>query len=564
MLNSAEYLVRSLIDEGLLTVAQVEQVKLAASEQGQSVESALGSLGLVTPRDIGLVKATLYEVPFVDIASYDIDIANAGLLPRGVAEKHQCFPLFVHGAVVTVGMADPLNIKAIDQVRHFIKGEIEAVLCVPEALASLMNKAYSLAPGSATDVPAAESSTARDLTTGEEPIVAAVNQIIADAAACGASDIHISPCEHELQLRYRIDGELQSRQGPPLSAHPGLVQRLKVMASLDLTQTRRPQDGKFRFTARGDNLDIRLSTIPTVCGENVVMRLLRPHGQILDFTDLGMPEDVIRGIEEIIEHPHGMLLVTGPTGSGKTSTLYTAVKKLNTPNRSIVTIEDPVEVRMHGIRQVQANPEIGLTFAGALRSILRQDPDIVLLGEIRDSETALIATQAALTGHFVLSTLHTNDAPGAVARLKDLGVPSFVVTSALLGVAAQRLVRRVCRECAAPAEPGELLRRRFGVLGTDDKFMRGGGCARCAGSGYRGRVGLYELLRMTPTLALEIERGATTNQLAALCAKEGMSPMWKDGLNKARAGITTLEEVSQAVAASELGEPGTALRLSAA
>lgn len=562
MINTSEYLVRSLLDEGLLNAGQVEQAKRAAAEQGIAVDEALSELGFVTPRDIGLVRATLLEVSFVDLASYDVDINNAKLLPRGVAEKHQAFPLFIQGDVVTVGMVDPLNIKAIDQVRQLIKAEIDAVLCVPESLASLISKAYSLTSGQATST-SSTNSAPLDLTTGEEPIVAAVNQIIADGAAAAASDIHISPCEHELQLRLRIDGELQARQGPPLSAHAGIVQRLKVMANLDLTQTRRPQDGKFRFNSRGETLDVRLSTIPTVCGENVVMRLLRPHGQILDFADLGMPEDAAAHVREIIERPYGMLLVTGPTGSGKTSTLYTAVKRLNTPSRNIVTIEDPVEIRMHGIRQVQAHAEIGLTFAGALRSILRQDPDVILLGEIRDAETALIATQASLTGHFVLSTLHTNDSAGAVARLKDLGVPSFVITSAVLGIMAQRLVRRVCRDCATPCEPEQPILRRFGLEGTDDKFMCGAGCARCAGSGFRGRIGVYELLRISPAVAMEIERSSGTAQLSAFAVKHGMTPMWKDGVNKARAGITSLDEVAQAVAAIDAEDAATNYRLSA-
>lgn len=553
MNGASEYLLRLLVDEGLVTAAGIEQAKRTATEKSIPLEEALCTLGLLSPRDLGLAKAVLCEVPFVDLAAYEIDIANARLLPRTVAEKHLAFPLFVQGATITVGMADPLNIKAIDQLRQLLRAEIEAVLCVPQALSGLISKAYSLASGVDSAGPAVEV-IARDLTTGEEPIVAAVNQIISDAASQGASDIHISPCEHELQLRYRIDGELQLRQGPPLSAHPAMIQRLKVMASLDLTQTRRPQDGKCRFTARGENLDIRLSIIPTVCGENAVMRLLRPHAQILDFSNLGIAPAVAGSIERLLDQPHGMLLVTGPTGSGKTSTLYTAVKKINSPNRNIVTIEDPVEIRMHGIRQVQVNAEIGMTFAGALRSILRQDPDVVLLGEIRDAETALIGTQASLTGHFVLSTLHTNDAAGAVARLKDLGVPSFVITSALLGVLAQRLVRRVCRDCTQPHTPDPALLRRFGVLGSDDKFMKGLGCSRCGGSGYRGRVGIYELLAMTPDLALEIERGATTNQLNAFAQRQGMFPMWRDGLDKARMGLTSLEEVARAVATSDLEE----------
>jgi len=330
--------------------------------------------------------------------------------------------------------------------------------------------------------------------------------------------------------------------------HPGLVQRLKVMAALDLTQTRRPQDGKFRFTHAGKPIDVRLSLIPTIYGENVVMRLLTSGTAIKDFHDLGMASDTIAQLETLITQPHGMLLVTGPTGSGKTTTLYTAIKKLNSPDRNVMTIEDPVEIRLPMVRQTQVNTEIGLTFAGSLRSILRQDPDVVLVGEIRDEETARIACQAALTGHFVLSTLHTNDAPGAIGRLRDMGCPPFAINAALAGVLGQRLLRSVCATCARPDQPDELLLRQFGIEGETEGLMRGAGCGKCMSSGYRGRVAATELFLMDRAMQELIEQNATTARIRSAAIHAGMRPMWKDGLEKARMGFTTLEEVGRVVA----------------
>lgn len=562
MIGSDDLLIRCLVEEGVVGEDAARAAALRARESGRGLEETLIDDGAVNSKQIALARAVLSECPFVDLDRYDIDIQNASLLPRGVAEKHLVFPLFAMDGVITVGMTDSMNLRAIDQLRQILKVELDTVLCEREALGALIRKAYSLVSGRESGEPTRARHTDAELTTGDEPIVAAVNQILLDAVTQSASDVHISPTERELQIRYRIDGELQDRQGPSMSAHAGVVQRLKVMAGLDLTQTRRPQDGKFRFERGSVQVDVRLSTLPTVCGENVVMRLLRPHSEILDFAELGMPEEVASRIESLIDRPYGMLLVTGPTGSGKTSTLYTAIKKLNTPDRNIITIEDPVEIRMHGVRQVQANAEIGLSFANALRSILRQDPDVVLVGEIRDQETAMIALQAALTGHMVLSTLHTNDAAGAIARLKDLGVPAFVVNSAVLGVIAQRLVRRVCADCAAPAAPDARLLARFGIHAADGQWLTGKGCARCGGSGFRGRVGVYELLPLEPEICAAIERGVSTKDLARIATESGMKPMWRDGLDKARQGLTTLEEVSKAVAGAELDAEDN-LRLSA-
>jgi type II secretory ATPase GspE/PulE/Tfp pilus assembly ATPase PilB-like protein len=447
-------------------------------------------------------------------------------------------------------MADPLDLKGVDRIRSLLKSDLEVVLCEPEALRGLIERAYSLTGGRAAEGGGGTAAPAEAavLSEGEEPIVAAVNQILIQALEQGASDIHISPDERELHLRYRIDGALQARQGPSLSSHPGLVQRLKVMANLDLTQTRRPQDGKFRFTSPGHSSDVRVSIIPTICGENVVLRLLTGDTSLTTFKDMGFSPDIASGMEGIIESPHGMVMVTGPTGSGKTTTLYAFLRRLNTSDRNLVTIEDPVEIRLPMVRQVQVNTEVGMTFAGALRSILRQDPDVILVGEIRDEETARIAVQSALTGHLVLSTLHTNDAPGAVARLRDFGVPNFAIVASVVCILGQRLVRRVCPDCSAAYEPEPILVRKFGGPFAGTQFRRGAGCARCLSGGYRGRLGVHELLDMSPAVQEAVDGGANSNALRAIAARRGMRPLWQDGLDKARLGLTTLEEVIRVAA----------------
>lgn len=530
--------------------------------------------GIVEAREVAIARAEACEVCFLDLAHYDIDYSNAMRLSRSLAEGLSAFPLFILGDIATVGMANPIDLRAVDQIRSRLRCEVDPVLCEPAALRRLIERAYAMAadvqgqasdPGGPGEAGWAEAS----LTTGKEPVVAAVNQILAQAVERGASDIHIGADEHQLHLRYRIDGALQHQQGPGIAAHDALIRRLKVIANLDLTQSRRPQDGKFRFVHGDTAIDVRLSIVPTVCGENAVLRLLTSSAALRGFGDLGMSADHVEGLESALAHPHGMLLVTGPTGSGKTTTVYTALKHLNTPERNIITIEDPVEVRMPVIRQVQVNAEIGLTFAGALRSILRQDPDVVFVGEIRDEETARIAIQAALTGHMVLTTLHTNDAAGAIPRLRDLGCPAFALNAALIGAVAQRLVRQVCRDCIvkATAEPG--LARLFGIE-SDEGLVRGAGCGRCSSTGYRGRLGIYELLTLTDQVRAAIEAGASDSGIRSAACESGMRPMWKDGLAKARVGMTTLSEVARVSAVHGLDraamsppQPSPEMRLSA-
>ncbi len=551
-MDSKHFIVRTLVADGLVSEADVRRASEQGAASGEALLDALVSLGVITSRKLAISKAKICEYPFVDLSQFEISIQNMRYLPRTVAERLTAFPLFIIEGTATVAMLDPLNLHAIDQIRQIIKCDVDPVIADAEQLRALIARAYSLAQAEGGFV-ATQKAPEEALTTGEEPIVAAVNQIIAGAVDAGASDIHINPDEHELFLRYRVDGVLQSQQGPPKASHTNIVQRLKVLAKLDLTQTRRPQDGKFRFVHRNENVDLRLSLIPTIHGENVVMRLLRSASKIGPVSALGMPAQMTQWYEDAIARPHGMILVTGPTGSGKTTTLYTALNHLNHPTRNIITIEDPVEIRLPMVRQVQANAEVGLTFAAALRSVLRQDPDVVLVGEIRDQETAKIAVQAALTGHLVFSTLHTNDAVGTLARLKDFGVPLFAVNAALLCVIAQRLVRRLCDQCCTPENDQRLLATVPGVL-RGAKFMRPAGCGRCRNTGYKGRLGAFEMFRMTPRIMKLIERDATVMEVQAAAISEGMKLLWDDGIEKASRGLTSLEEVAKLHAIGSEGE----------
>jgi type IV pilus assembly protein PilB len=557
MRDKDHFLEQALLAEQRITPEQLEAVRTYSSEQNVDLVDALVQTRTLSGRDLALVKADVCEAPFVELDDYEACFANTRVLPRPIAERYCLFPLFMIDGVLTIATDDSMNLEAMDQVRRIAKCEVDAVICDRQNLRELIARAYSLTDqargGEAEAEQQAEAAAEAERLDESQPVVAAVNQMLADAVEEGASDIHINPDDQVLRLRYRIDGVLHGRQGPALAMHSGIVQRLKVMAKLDLTQTRRPQDGKFRITHDNKNIEVRVSTIPTVWGENVVLRLLSSALAIHDFQGLGIPPRMVEDLEALIRRPYGLLLVTGPTGCGKTTSLYTVLNKLNDPSHNIMTIEDPVEIRLPYIRQVQVNHEIGLKFASALRSILRQDPDVVLVGEIRDDETANIALQAALTGHLVLSTLHTNDAAGAVARLRDFGLPSFVINSAMLGIVAQRLVRRVCQHCAVPDRVDDLTRRRFGLEEQVGGLRRGKGCGRCGQTGYHGRLGLFEMLIFTPTIQSLVERGAPTKQIREAAIAEGMRLMWQDGLEKARLSQTTLDEVAKAAAVVSLG-----------
>jgi len=564
MLDTSEFILQALIEANKLTEPESVKIKEIMAEQEMDLNEAVIRSNLVTGTDVAIVRASICEYPFADIAKYDIDIRQSRSIPKSVAERLCVFPLFILGDIATVGMVDPLDLQAIDEIRQILKKQIDPVVCDAQQLQMLITRSYTLDSGSAEVQDGLDD---LDLKSNLEPVVAVVNQILFSAAEMKSSDIHINPDENTLLLRYRVDGVLQTHRGPELSMHEGMIQRLKVMAHLDVTQTRRPQDGKFRFKHNGVPIDVRLSIIPTIHGENAVMRILSTASSIGQIRDLGMPNDVTDAFLQMVNKPHGIILVTGPTGSGKTTTLYTALNEINTPDRNIMTIEDPVEIRLPLIRQVQANAEIGMTFASALRSMLRQDPDVILLGEIRDQETAKIGVQSALTGHLVFSTLHTNDAIGAIPRLLEFGVPAFAINNALLGIMAQRLVRRVCAECVTSYTPEQSELAELGLSADDaNNFVTGKGCSKCMNLGYKGRIGVYELLCATKAVRELIDQSASASVLFDQARSEGMRLMLEDGIEKAKIGLTTLDEVRKLHATIDIklnSSNGTAYKISA-
>jgi type IV pilus assembly protein PilB len=542
LLDGNEFIIQFLLDSGEITEEEVRGARERAREDGVDVLRAISTVGQITTRQVALARAVVSEYPYFDLDTYEVNIRNAELLPKRTAQALRVFPMFVLDGVATVAMHDAMDFQVIDQVRQQLRCDVDPVICDPVALDRLIERAYSLYRA-ADDAQDADEGGGATSPTSDEPNVVAVNQLLIAAIEAGASDLHINPDERELHIRQRVDGVLQRLDALPSAAHQGIVQRFKVLGRMDLTQSRRPQDGKFRFTAAGHSVDVRLSLIPTIHGENVVCRLLRPTASISKIDDLGMSRDNAERFKELVHRPHGMMLVTGPTGSGKTTTLYTALGELNTPGRNIMTIEDPVEIRLPLLRQVQVNTEIGMTFASALRSMLRQDPDVILVGEIRDEETARIAVSAAMTGHGVLSTLHTNDSVGTVARMRDFGIPTYALNSALLGVLSQRLLRRVCADCAEPYLPSEEEVQAVGVPTGGGTFRRGIGCTRCLNTGYRGRLGVHELLTLTGPIRELIEREATLVELQEAAIGSGMTSLLADGRAKASMGLTTVQEV---------------------
>jgi len=519
MTQGNDFVIAAMLEEGLIGQEQLEAGTRHAKEHELGLPEAMVALGAVSRRQIAICMAEIFECPFVDLDAFEVNIRNTQLLAQTSAERLMAFPLFDLGDIITVGMADPLDLHAVDQLRRLLKAEVDPVLCDLQALKELIAQSYSLTAGG-MDADSAEIGRAAGSKAGETPAAGAISRIIEQAAREGASGIHIGPDEHDTHLRFRIDGRLIERPVPSGAQHPDLVRRLKVMASLDPAQTRRPQDGKFRVVSDGEPLDVRVSLMPTINGENIVMRLLSSETSIKGFRELGIAGDTIEQIEAAISRPHGLFLVTGPTGSGKSTTLYAALKRLNTPDRNVMTIEDPVEVRVPMARQLQVSSEIGLTFAGALRSVLRQDPDVVLVGEIRDAETARAACQAALTGHMVLSSLHTDDATDAIERLRGMGCPPFAINASLIGVLAQRLLRSVCASCAKPDEPDPSLLRMFRLEPDCTGLVRGTGCGKCMSTGYRGRTPATELFLMNATMRelIDSDAAAATVREAAISA----------------------------------------------
>ena len=577
-----------LLKEKRITPEQLQEALNYQRQNGGKLGYNLIKLGYVKDEEITALLSKQYGVPSIALTQFEIDPAVVKLVPADTAQKYQIIPLSRSGATLTIAMTDPTNVFAMDDLKFMTGYNVEPVVASETAVVAAIQKYYGKAAAAAASATgggggAAQGPTALEaaskaleqidlgddsnvevIAEGEEisaddlamqgeeaPVIKLVNVILLSAIQKGASDIHIEPYEKELRVRYRVDGILYNIMQPPLKLRDAMTSRIKIMSRLDIAEKRLPQDGRIKVRFRGDNdtlkeIDFRVSVLPTLFGEKIVMRLLDKDKLMLDMTKLGFEQESLTKFEAAIMRPWGMLLVTGPTGSGKTNTLYSSISRINTMETNIMTAEDPVEFNLVGVNQVQVRENIGLNFAAALRSFLRQDPNIILVGEIRDFETAEIAVKAALTGHLVLSTLHTNDAPSTVNRLMNMGIEPFLVASSLNLVCAQRLVRRICKNCVEPHPTPPAALMQAGFTAEDAKTVvpnKGKGCEKCNNTGYKGRVGLYEVMEVTEDLRELILVGASALELRRKAVDEGMITLRGSGLRKIKDGVTTVDEV---------------------
>ncbi|OIQ10973.1 GspE/PulE family protein [Neomoorella thermoacetica] len=535
-----------LIEAGMLTPAQLEQALQEQKRSGERLGKVLIRLGFITEASMLEVLEFQLGIPKVVLADYHLDPEVVRLVPEGLARRYQAIPIRLDGNRLLVAMADPLNLVALDDLRLVTGKEIMPAIAAEKEIEAALSRFWQREPVTsmsevAAAVAAAESGGRAGGTEGA-PAVRLVNSFIQQAIQTRASDIHIEPQEGEVRVRLRVDGLLRELTRLPLGVLSSLISRIKIMAGMDIAEKRLPQDGRFQFTLGKRSVDLRVSSLPTVYGEKIVLRLLDQEAMLLPLDDLGFLPAIKERFESLIHSSYGMLLITGPTGSGKTTTLYATLNILSSPEKNIITIEDPVEYLLPGINQVRVNPKAGLTFASGLRSILRQDPDIIMVGEIRDRETADIAVRAATTGHLVLTTLHTNDAAGAVTRLLDMGVEGYLVNSSLIGVVAQRLVRRICPHCREMYEPEPGSPERAWLPGAE-RLWRGRGCENCHYTGYANRTAIQEVLVMNEELRRLVAAKAPATALKEAAVAGGMVPLIDDGLEKARQGITTVSEV---------------------
>jgi len=549
-----------LLKQGIITPEQLAKAQEEIKRTGLKLGEALEKLGFISEEDVAKVKADTLGLSYMDLSDYLIDTDLIKLIPEDAARKHKAVPLFKIRNSLTVGMLNPEDIEAIDYIRKISKMElIEPVLVTEKGLRRILDSYYG-AGGSVEEIVRAvdkieiEKKEKETLVQVTEvaPVVKLVNVIIIQAAKDRASDIHFEPEEDVLRVRYRIDGVLHEVNTLPKKLQSPVISRVKLLSGMDIAENRKPQDGRVRLKLENKNLDIRVSTFPTVHGENVVMRLLDKSAVLLGPRELGFSEETLKTFDKIIRNPHGIMLVTGPTGSGKTTTLYAALTSISSMEKNIITIEDPVEFELPLIRQTQVNIKAGITFANGLRSILRQDPDIIMVGEIRDLETGEIAIQAALTGHLVLSTLHTNDAPAALTRLIDMGIEPFLISSSVTGILAQRLVRLICDNCKEKYIPPDTLLEELG-LKKGGEFYRGRGCEKCKNTGFMGRAGIFELLVVNEEIRKMINQKMSAGQIKRKATESGMKSLREDGLVKAARGLTTLDEILR-VTEVELGQ----------
>ena len=558
-----------LVKEQLITPLQLRKAMTEQRRSGGRLGHELTRLGYIDENELTGFLSSQYGVPSINLSDIELDPDVLKLIPKEVVTRHQVIPVNRSGNTLIVAMADPSNIFAVDDIKFITKFNIEVVVASEQAIADAVEKYYTsnvsfdevMMDFDAEDEEFEfEDNDEEDInvldlekSAGDAPVVKLVNLILLDAIRKNASDIHVEPYEKSMRIRYRIDGVLYEVMKPPIKLKNAIISRFKIMSNLDIAERRLPQDGRIKMKlGRGKEMDFRVSVLPVLWGEKVVLRLLDKSNLQLDMTKLGFEEGVLAQYKDMIARPFGMILVTGPTGSGKTTTLYSTLSELNKSTTNICTAEDPVEFNLYGINQVQMHEDIGLNFASSLRSFLRQDPDIIMVGEIRDFETAEIAVKAALTGHLVLSTLHTNDAPSSVSRLLNMGVEPFLVASSVNLIAAQRLVRRLCRDCREPTDVPEQVLIDLGVPPEsvpDFQIMRGKGCGTCNSTGYKGRIAVYEIMFLNDELAEFILNGASTLELKREAIRQGMRTLRMSALRKLGEGETSVEEIVRATAA---------------
>jgi type IV pilus assembly protein PilB len=565
-----ERIADALVEDGLLSAGQIEELLEQQKKEGARLIKLIVDKAYVSEQDLAVSMGRVLNVPPINLSRVNIPPEIVELLPRETAHNYKVVPVSRLENKLFLAMADPLNVLAIDDVKRITKLEIAPLIASEKAIIDKLSAFDSSKSGSMEDIiqdaqkqqseENAEADTVEAVregveevnldqlaaSSGEAPVIKLANLIIVQAIKDRASDIHLEPFEKNMRLRYRIDGVLIDATPPPKQMQLALASRFKIMSSLDIAERRLPQDGRMRVKVSGKDFDLRVSVLPTVHGEKIVMRVLDKSNLTASIDKLGLDPETFKQVKGAIDAPHGLILVTGPTGSGKTTTLYSALNELNSPIYNIITVEDPVEFQVPGINQVPTKKEIGLTFANALRSILRQDPDIIMIGEIRDTETAEIAIEAALTGHQVLSTMHCNDAPGAIARLDDMGIAPFLISSSVILSCAQRLMRRICSHCK---EPVTYPPKMFEDLGIDPatfdgvQLLRGRGCDRCKNSGYAGRMAIIEAMTITDQIRKLIIGRANTRELGKVAISQGMHTLRMVGLDRARDGISTLEQV---------------------
>ncbi|MBU0574533.1 MAG: GspE/PulE family protein [Candidatus Margulisbacteria bacterium] len=541
-----------LVSSSLLTNDQIKALTAEIKKTGKSIIELIYEKKLLDENTLLSFLEEKLNIPRVDLGRYLIDQKTLEIIPAGTVKKYKVIPLFLVEKTLSVAASDPFNIKAIDEIRAKSGYDVEMMAAAPSEIDQAIAQYFGV---SGTINEALENVAAPEqvvVSEGDDaaPVAKLVNALLVQAIQERASDIHIEAEEKEVRVRDRIDGVMQEVQSFPHHLHAPIISRIKIMSKMDISETRIPQDGRFSFKFEDREIDIRVSSYPSVLGEAIVLRLLDKQNMIFDLEELGFSKDIKKKFEDVIQRPYGIILVTGPTGSGKTTTLYATLNKKKSPEVNIITIEDPVEYELPGIRQSQVNTKAGLLFSNALRSILRQDPDVILVGEIRDLETASVSIEAALTGHLVFSTLHTNDAPGALTRLEDMGVETFLISSATAAVIAQRLVRKLCPNCKVEVPLQKEYLDAFEIFRKKDvkKIFHGKGCKSCRNTGYKGRTGIFELLDITDEIRDMIVNKATASQIKKAAIEKGMHTLRDDGLLKVIEGITTIEEVLRVTA----------------